>query len=96
LVWTYTTTAELVEFGLGIDDIEGIIDDLRTCAEAEVAVVCKGDRDGSFRVSTRSKGDVDVGAVCAGLGGGGHPYAAGFTSRLGLEATMDELRRALS
>ncbi|HVA60282.1 MAG TPA: DHH family phosphoesterase [Mycobacteriales bacterium] len=96
LVWTHTTAADLVRFGVGLDEIEGLIDLVRTTAEADVAVVCKGDRDGGFKVSARSKGAVDVGGVCAGLGGGGHRFAAGYTSADGLDATMDGLRQALA
>ncbi len=95
LVWTWTTQADLTEHGLGIDDVEPVIDVVRTTAEAEVAVVCKQDADGAYKVSTRSKGRVDVGAVCAALGGGGHRFAAGFTSVADLDTTLERLRAAL-
>jgi len=96
LVWTWTTREDLVEAGIGIDEIEPIIDVVRLTREADVAAVFKQDVDGSFRVSTRSRGATDVGAACASLGGGGHKLAAGFTSRLGVEATAIALRAALA
>jgi phosphoesterase RecJ-like protein len=43
----------------------------------------------------RSKGRVDVGSVCVALGGGGHLYAAGFTSLDDIGTTMHRLRAAL-
>lgn len=96
LAWSWTCADDLREHGLAMDQVEGLIDTVRTTAEAEVAVVCKEDVDGSFKVSTRSKGRVDVGAACASLGGGGHRLAAGFTSTRDLDATMAALRAALA
>ena len=42
-----------------------VIDVVRAAREADVACVLKQDVDGSFRVSTRSRGATDVGAACA-------------------------------
>jgi bifunctional oligoribonuclease and PAP phosphatase NrnA len=82
--------------GLGLADVEGVIDVLRVSQEAEIAVVLKGDPvEGGFKVSTRSKGAVDVGAVCTALGGGGHRFAAGFTSWDDGPSTLARLRAAL-
>jgi len=97
LVWTAVGADDLDRFDLALADVEGVIDVVRTTSEAEVAVVVKVDpEDGWFKVSTRSKGRVDVGAVCVALGGGGHRFAAGFTSYQPLSATMDTLREALA
>lgn len=96
LVWTSVSAAELTAHGLVVEQVEGIIDVIRTADEAEVAVVCKQDTDGSIRVSTRSKGRVDIGAVCMDLGGGGHRLAAGFTSDEDVPTTMAQLRGRLA
>jgi phosphoesterase RecJ-like protein len=97
LVWTSVTADDLSAGGLALSDVEGVIDALRVAQEAEVAAVVKADpTDGLLKVSTRSKGQVDVGAVCMSLGGGGHRFAAGFTSHEDLDATMARLRTALS
>jgi len=95
LVWTWTATNELAAAGIDMDDVEPVIDVVRGAREADVACVLKQDVDGSFRVSTRSRGGTDVGAACAELGGGGHRLAAGFTSRDDVETTMSRLRSAL-
>ena len=95
LVWTWTTAADLTAAGIDIDAIEALIEVIRQTEEADVAAVFKGDVDGSFRVSTRSRGATDVGAACAALGGGGHRLAAGFTSRDDVETTIAKLRTAL-
>ena len=87
---------DLKTSGLGLADVEGVIDVLRVSQEAEIAVVLKGDPvEGGFKVSTRSKGAVDIGAVCTSLGGGGHRFAAGFTSWDDGPSTLARLREAL-
>jgi bifunctional oligoribonuclease and PAP phosphatase NrnA len=95
LVWTCISTEDLVRAGLTVGDVEGVIDVLRGAREAEVAMVLKQDGD-VFKVSTRSRGVVDVGAVCASLGGGGHAFAAGFTSTWDEARTVREVLRALA
>ena len=96
LVWSVVTADELSRSDLGLADVEGVIDVLRVAQEAEVAVVLKGDPvEGGYKVSTRSKGTVDVGAVCTDLGGGGHRFAAGFTSHDDVPATLARLRARL-
>ena len=97
LVWTEVGADDLHRHGLGLSDVEGVIDVLRTAVEAEVAAVVKCDpADGLWKVSTRSKGAVDVGVVCTALGGGGHRFAAGYTSETDLPGTLEELRAALA
>ena len=96
LVWTWTTTDDLARAGIGLDEVEPVIDVVRSAREADVACVLKQDLDGSFRVSTRSRGATDVGAACAQLGGGGHRLAAGFTSYDDVATTIDRLRAALA
>ncbi|MBB4918176.1 DHH family phosphoesterase [Streptosporangium saharense] len=95
LVWTFVTREDRAAQGLPYDEVEGIIDVVRRTDEADVAVILKEDDDGAWQVSTRSKGAVDVARVCAALGGGGHARAAGFTSHLSVERTMDSLRALL-
>lgn len=95
LVWTCVGTDDLVRAGLTVADVEGVIDVLRGAREAEVAMVLKQDGD-VYKVSTRSRGAIDVGAVCASLGGGGHAFAAGFTSTLGEFGTLRAVVEALA
>ncbi len=96
LVSCVVAAEDLERSGLGLADVEGVIDVLRVSQEAEVAVVLKGDPvEGGFKVSTRSKGAVDVGAACTALGGGGHRFAAGFTSHDDASATLARLSAEL-
>ncbi len=95
LIWTWCTEADLRVAGIGYDEIEAVIDTVRTVSEAEVAVVCKQDGD-VWKMSVRSKGAVDVGAVCTALGGGGHRFAAGISSSAPLETVMRVFREELT
>ncbi|MCK9898581.1 bifunctional oligoribonuclease/PAP phosphatase NrnA [Frankia sp. Cpl3] len=94
LIWTWCTEADLRAAGIGYDEIEAVIDTVRTVSEAEVAVVCKQD-SGVWKLSVRSKGAVDVGAVCTALGGGGHRFAAGISSSAPLETVMARFREKI-
>lgn len=61
------------------EDVESVIDIVRTTREAEVAAVFKEVAPQRWSVSLRSK-TFDVARVAAGFGGGGHPLAAGYTA----------------
>jgi phosphoesterase RecJ-like protein len=79
-VATWVTNFDLDGFEVDIDETEGLIDLVRRTAEADVACVCKETREG-IRVSLRSVSEeIDVSAVAARFGGGGHRFAAGFTA----------------
>jgi phosphoesterase RecJ-like protein len=96
LVWTWSTAAEARAHGLEPDQLEALVDVVRATAEADVACVVKGQDDGSWVVSLRSRGATDVSRVATGLGGGGHCAAAGYSSTLDLDGTIARLRAALS
>ncbi|MDX1658592.1 MAG: bifunctional oligoribonuclease/PAP phosphatase NrnA [Nitriliruptorales bacterium] len=80
LVYSWVTQDDLDTLGVAVEETESLIDVLRTVETAEVAMVLKEDTDGSWRVSLRSKGSIDVGVLATELGGGGHAFAAGFSS----------------
>lgn len=95
LVWTWVPWADLGAHDVPPDQLEGLIDVVRKAAEAEVALVLKEGRDGVLHASCRAQGRVDVGRVCAALGGGGHRHAAGFSSRADVTATVAAFRAGL-
>jgi len=75
---------------------ERVIEALRRTTEAEVAAVFKQADDGHWKGSLRSKTSIDVGVVAKAMGGGGHKYAAGFSSESDLDATIAELLNQLA
>jgi len=64
-------------------------------AEAQLICVLKEEADGTVRVSLRSLGAVDVRRIAESHGGGGHRFAAGFTSPDDIPATVAAIRAAL-
>src|SRR5262249_52819815 len=96
LVWTYLTQADLSSSGVDITETDDLIDVVRTASEADVACVLQQQRDGRLKVSLRSRGDTDVGAIALANGGGGHRLAAGYTSEAGLEDSVRAITQALT
>lgn len=76
------TTAELTD---------GFVNYPRSIRGIEVAVFFREIKPGLFKVGFRSKGKVDVAALAAPFGGGGHHNAAGCT----IAGTFDEIRRTV-
>ncbi len=94
-VMVAVTAADFENYGVHVDETEGLIDLVRRTKEAEVSAVLKETDDG-VRVSLRSVTEVDVSLVAAGFGGGGHRYAAGFSTHAPLEMVKAELRVAVA
>ncbi|MFI5178448.1 MAG: bifunctional oligoribonuclease/PAP phosphatase NrnA [Vicinamibacterales bacterium] len=87
----YLDDAILASCGATVDDTEGLVN-LPLAAQEVVAVALfKRQSSGEFRVSLRSKADVDVRTVADRWGGGGHKNAAGCT----LTGDYDALKRAM-
>jgi phosphoesterase RecJ-like protein len=95
LVVSHLTQSDL-SGRLSLDETEGLIDDVRKIREADVAAILKELADGHWKVSLRSKGATDVGAIAQRFGGGGHRLAAGYTSELGLQESVTQLRGILA
>jgi bifunctional oligoribonuclease and PAP phosphatase NrnA len=68
------------------EDTEGLINLPLTVKEIQAVVFFKQVEGDEYRVSMRSKGDIDIGAVAKEFGGGGHKNAAGCTVRGGIDA----------
>jgi phosphoesterase RecJ-like protein len=94
LVWSVLYAADTAAAVVGVEDLDLLIDDLRVAREAEVAALVKEVAEG-WKVSLRSRGRVDVGAIAAAGGGGGHHNAAGFNTGGDLAAAVESIRRGL-
>jgi phosphoesterase RecJ-like protein len=103
LVTSWLREQDFVDAGADSSHAEGIIDMLRTVQGASLAIVARERvKDGGpeTKVSLRSTdGKVDVAAVAALKGGGGHKQAAGFTAAGDvievLQWTEQQLQQAL-
>ena len=95
LVWSVVVPADLASAGVDKGDVDGLIDLIRLPRESDVAVLVKVVDDKVVKVSLRSRGRVDVGAIAAELDGGGHHNASGFTFTGSAEAAIEEIRKRL-
>jgi len=77
------------EAGGTYEDTEGLINLPLTVKEIQAVVFFKQDQGDQYRVSMRSKSEIDIGAVAKQFGGGGHKNAAGCT----VSGPIDELRK---
>jgi phosphoesterase RecJ-like protein len=93
-IWASVTEADLAGHDVTLEETEGLIDFLRQAKEAEVSCVLK-EAEGHVRVSLRSLGHVDVSAVAALFGGGGHRFAAGFTTTDPVPRVVETILQAL-
>lgn len=78
----------LRDTGGSLEDSEGLINLALTVKEIEAVAFFKQAEADVYRVSMRSKGDVDVGGVAKHFGGGGHKNAAGCT----MQGRYDDIR----
>ncbi len=62
------------------EDTEGIVNLPLTVKEIEATVFFKEANDNDWRISMRSKGEVDVNAIAQQYGGGGHKNASGCSA----------------
>jgi phosphoesterase RecJ-like protein len=88
LVWSVLMESDLDAAGVGLDDTDPLIDAIRVPRETDVAMLVKAVEHDRVKVSLRSRGRVDVGAIASDLTGGGHHNAAGFTFRGSVEEAV--------
>jgi bifunctional oligoribonuclease and PAP phosphatase NrnA len=67
------------EAGGTYEDTEGLINLPLTVKEIQAVVFFKQLEADEYRISLRSKGDIDIGAIAKEFGGGGHKNASGCT-----------------
>jgi phosphoesterase RecJ-like protein len=77
LAWMHVTDKTMRLCESQEEDCEGLVNYALAIEGIEVALFFREQPDGRFRVSLRSKGYVNVAAVAAAFGGGGHECASG-------------------
>jgi bifunctional oligoribonuclease and PAP phosphatase NrnA len=77
------------------EEVESIVDIVRTTQQAEVAAVFKEIEPQQWSVSMRAKAAVDLAAVASTFGGGGHKLAAGYSTTGSIDDVVATLRAAL-
>ena len=75
------TTQMAADCGATYEDTEGLVNFPLSAKEVLAVVFFKENATADWRVSLRSKGDIDVNAVAKEFGGGGHKNASGCSVR---------------
>ena len=76
---SYITKNTMDFYGVDPKDLDGVVSQLRVTKGVEVAIFMYELETNLYKVSLRSKYDVDVSKVAQYFGGGGHKKAAGLT-----------------
>jgi phosphoesterase RecJ-like protein len=96
LAWTWITQDDMVRASASVEDSEGIVNYLIGIAGVEAAAFLRELPGGDeFRLSLRSKSNVDVARVAEGFGGGGHRNASGCTLHGPLSSATDRILNQL-
>ncbi len=95
ICYSSVSQALLEEFGATHEDLEDVVGALRAVDHCEVAALLKESPDGSYRLSLRSRGRVNVMEVAKAIGGGGHFRAAGATLEGPLPAALARMLEAV-
>ncbi|MGP0096761.1 MAG: DHH family phosphoesterase [Terriglobales bacterium] len=77
LSWIWVTQEQMQRLGAREEDCEGLVNYALSMADVQVAIFFRELSDRRFRVSLRSKGEVNVSTVAEHFGGGGHKCASG-------------------
>lgn len=91
----YAVVAHQDWVGSRPEEVESIVDIVRTTQQAEVAAVFKEVAPRQWSVSMRAKAAVDLASVASGFGGGGHRLAAGYSTSGSIDDAVASLRAAL-
>jgi phosphoesterase RecJ-like protein len=76
-------------------DLDYVVDYATAVEGVEIALFFKEEAPGRFRVSLRSRCEVDVNEIAQAFGGGGHPKASGCQIEGALDEAKQELLRAV-
>jgi phosphoesterase RecJ-like protein len=79
VAWVTIPAALFARTGTTAEDAEDFVNYPRSLTETEVAILMRDAEPGCVKASFRASGNVDVSAIAAQFGGGGHRKAAGCT-----------------
>ncbi len=95
IIYAVISQHDLISIGARVEETENLIDVLRSVGQAKIAVILKETGDGRWKVSLRSKNEIDVSKVAKQFGGGGHHNAAGYVSEKDKKDTIEFMLKAL-
>jgi bifunctional oligoribonuclease and PAP phosphatase NrnA len=95
IAWMLLRQEDIEKFASDVEDTHAFINNLLVLNNIKVACMFRDDGD-FIKVSLRSSGEIDVGNIALGLGGGGHSHsAAGIIKRENGETTESVISRTI-
>ena len=91
IAWISVSCAQMEQAGAKEEDCEGIVNYALSIQDVEVAAFFRELPDGRYRVSLRSKGNMNVASVAERFGGGGHQCASGLAIEGPLSAAVEKI-----
>ncbi len=89
VAWTSIDKSTLNRLAARDEHTDGLINIVRTIKGVEIAIFFREITSGKFKISFRSKGEVDVCMLAGKFGGGGHVRASGCV----IEGDLDGIKR---
>jgi bifunctional oligoribonuclease and PAP phosphatase NrnA len=96
VAFTFVNRRMYRETGAGPEDTENFSSFPRIMKDIRISVFFREIDDDYWKVSLRSKGDINVASVASLFNGGGHKNAAGYFVRAPLKAAKEALLKKLS
>ena len=85
--------SDMERYGVKSPDLTGLVNEVMRLRDVDCAILIR-EEEGKVRLSLRSKCHVDVNRLAGELfDGGGHERAAGATSLLSMDATIDKVKQ---
>jgi phosphoesterase RecJ-like protein len=95
LAWMWVSREDMERCQAVEEDCEGLVNYALSISGVEAAAFFRELADGRFRVSLRSKGNVNVSTIAAAFHGGGHECASGCSLEGPLPAATEKILRVL-
>jgi phosphoesterase RecJ-like protein len=91
LAWIWVTHEQMEKTQAKEEDCEGLVNYALAIQDVQAAAFFRELADGRYRVSLRSKGEVNVASVAETFGGGGHECASGCSLEGPLSAAVERI-----
>lgn len=88
-------TYQLNKYNVEISDIDSVINTFRDTDKIKISVLIKQQTENEYKVSFRSKGNIDVGLIAKNLGGGGHKNAAATRITGNFETVSNKIKEEI-
>ncbi len=76
IAWIYLDTKLMAQYNTDPEDTHNFVNHLLILDNVKVVCMFRELPDGKVKISLRSSGDIDVGILAQGIGGGGHNHSA--------------------